>query len=127
MKQTLLDQAKAKKAEIDKDNKATKEEKDAAKAEVDKIIDKANKAIDNANSNDDVDKVQVTFTSKLKEVKVKIVKKPKAQETILNVARKQKAKIDALVGLTDEQKNKAKNMIDEIVKNALEKLDNDIK
>lgn len=52
--------------------------------------------------------------------------KPKAQETILNVARKQKAKIDALVGLTDEQKNKAKNMIDEIVKNALEKLDNDI-
>lgn len=42
--------------------------------------------------------------------------KPKAQETILNVARKQKAKIDALVGLTDEQKNKAKNMIDEIVK-----------
>ena len=48
MKQTLLDQAKAKKAEIDKDNKATKEEKDAAKAEVDKIIDKANKAIDNA-------------------------------------------------------------------------------
>ena len=26
------------------------------------------------NSNDDVDKVQVTFTSKLKEVKVKIVK-----------------------------------------------------
>lgn len=74
MKQTLLDQAKAKKAEIDKDNKATKEEKDAAKAEVDKIIDKANKAIDNANSNDDVDKVQVTFTSKLKEVKVKIVK-----------------------------------------------------
>ena len=126
VKQTLLDQAKAKKAEIDKDNKATKEEKDAAKAEVDKIIDKANKAIDNANSNDDVDKVQVTFTSKLKEVKVKIVKKPKAQETILNVARKQKAKIDALVGLTDEQKNKAKNMIDEIVKNALEKLDNDI-
>ncbi|PTL07174.1 SasC/FmtB family protein, partial [Staphylococcus haemolyticus] len=50
-KQTLLDQAKAKKAEIDNNNNATKEEKDAAKAEVDKIIDKANKAIDNANTN----------------------------------------------------------------------------
>ena len=74
MKQTLLDQAKAKKQKSIRIIKATKEEKDAAKAEVDKIIDKANKAIDNANSNDDVDKVQVTFTSKLKEVKVKIVK-----------------------------------------------------
>ncbi|MGV3096212.1 SasC/FmtB family protein [Staphylococcus borealis] len=125
-KQTLLDQAKAKKAEIDKNHNATKEEKDAAKAEVDKIIDKANRAIDNANTNDDVDKVQVNFTSKIKEVKIKIVKKPQARKNILNIARKQKAKIDNLNGLTDEQKNKAKNMIDEIVKNALEKLENDI-
>ena len=74
MKQTLLDQAKAKKQKSIRIIKQLKKKKDAAKAEVDKIIDKANKAIDNANSNDDVDKVQVTFTSKLKEVKVKIVK-----------------------------------------------------
>ena len=73
MKQTLLDQAKAKKQKSIRIIKQLKK-KNAAKAEVDKIIDKANKAIDNANSNDDVDKVQVTFTSKLKEVKVKIVK-----------------------------------------------------
>ncbi|WP_353060398.1 DUF1542 domain-containing protein [Staphylococcus borealis] len=125
-KQTLLDQAKAKKAEIEKNNNATKEEKDAAKAEVDKIIDKVNKAIDNANTNDDVDKVRVNFTSKINEVKIKIVKKPQAKKNILERARKQKAKIDNLNGLTDEQKNKAKNMIDEIVKNALEKLENDI-
>ena len=73
MKQTLLDQAKAKKQKSIRIIKQLKKKK-TAKAEVDKIIDKANKAIDNANSNDDVDKVQVTFTSKLKEVKVKIVK-----------------------------------------------------
>ena len=72
MKQTLLDQAKAKKQKSIRIIKQLKKKK--ASAEVDKIIDKANKAIDNANSNDDVDKVQVTFTSKLKEVKVKIVK-----------------------------------------------------
>ncbi|MHB7913801.1 SasC/FmtB family protein [Staphylococcus haemolyticus] len=125
-KQTLLDQAKAKKAEIDNNNNATKEEKDAAKAEVDKIIDKANKAIDNANTNDDVDKVHVTFTTKLKEVKVKIVKKPEAQKIILEVANKQKDKIDQLVGLTDEQRNKAKYLIDEIVRKALDKLNKDI-
>ncbi|MCH4483335.1 DUF1542 domain-containing protein [Staphylococcus haemolyticus] len=125
-KQTLLDQAKAKKAEIDNNNNATKEEKEAAKAEVDKIIDKANKAIDNANTNDDVDKVQVTFTTKLKEVKVKIVKKPEAQKIILEVANKQKDKIDQLVGLTDEQRNKAKYLIDEIVRKALDKLNKDI-
>ncbi|PTK74670.1 YSIRK signal domain/LPXTG anchor domain surface protein [Staphylococcus haemolyticus] len=125
-KQTLLDQAKAKKAEIDNNNNATKEEKDAAKAEVDKIIDKANKAIDNANTNDDVDKVQVNFTTKLKEVKVKIVKKPEAQKIILEVANKQKDKIDQLVGLTDEQRNKAKYLIDEIVRKALDKLNKDI-
>ena len=93
MKQTLLDQAKAKKQKSIRIIKQLKEEKDAAKAEVDKIIDKANKAIDNANSNDDVDKVQVTFTSKLKEVKVKIVKNLRLKETILNVARKQKLKL----------------------------------
>ncbi|MFS4464802.1 SasC/FmtB family protein [Staphylococcus haemolyticus] len=125
-KQTLLDQAKAKKAEIDNNNNATKEEKDAAKAEVDKIIDKANKAIDNANTNDDVDKVHVTFTTKLKEVKVKIVKKPEAQKIILEVATKQKDKIDQLVGLTDEQRNKAKYLIDEIVRKVLDKLNKDI-
>lgn len=125
-KQALLDLAKAKKAEIDKNHNATKEEKDAAKAEVDKIIDKSKRAIDNANTNDDVDKVRVNFTSKINEVKIKIVKKPQAKKNILERARKQKAKIDNLNGLTDEQKNKAKNMIDEIVKNALEKLENDI-
>lgn len=125
-KQTLLDQAKAKKAEIDNNNNATKEEKDAAKAEIDKIIDKANKAIDNANTNDDVDKVQVNFTTKLKEVKVKIVKKPEAQKIILEVANKQKDKIDQLVGLTDEQRNKAKYLIDEIVRKVLDKLNKDI-
>lgn len=74
MKQTLLDQAKAKKQKSIRIIKQLKKKKTQRKAEVDKIIDKANKAIDNANSNDDVDKVQVTFTSKLKEVKVKIVK-----------------------------------------------------
>ena len=69
MKQTLLDQAKAKKQKSIRIIKQLKKKKTQRKAEVDKIIDKANKAIDNANSNDDVDKVQVTFTSKLKEVK----------------------------------------------------------
>ncbi|WP_210135221.1 SasC/FmtB family protein [Staphylococcus sp. GDX8P80P] len=125
-KQALLDLAKAKKDEIDKNHNATKEEKDAAKAEVDKIVDKANRAIDNAKTNDDVDKVQVNFTSKIKEVKIKIVKKPQAKKNILEEARKQKNKIDNLNGLTDEQRNKAKNVIDEIVKNALEKLNKDI-
>ncbi|WP_353061491.1 DUF1542 domain-containing protein [Staphylococcus borealis] len=125
-KQAIDELVKAKKSEIDNNKNATKEEKDAAKAEVDKIIDKVNKAIDNANTNDDVDKVRVNFTSKINEVKIKIIKKPQAKKNILERARKQKAKIDNLNGLTDEQKNKAKNMIDEIVKNALEKLENDI-
>ena len=74
MKQTLFRSSESKKQKSIRIIKQLKKKKDAAKAEVDKIIDKANKAIDNANSNDDVDKVQVTFTSKLKEVKVKIVK-----------------------------------------------------
>lgn len=42
--------------------------------------------------------------------------KPKAQETILNVARKQKAKIDALVGLTDEQKIKRRTWLMKLLK-----------
>ncbi|UDI77993.1 DUF1542 domain-containing protein [Staphylococcus taiwanensis] len=125
-KQALLNQAKTKKAEIDKNNNATKEEKDAAKSEVDKIIDKANQVIDQVNTNDDVDKVQVNFASKINEVKIKIVKKLQAKKNILEEARKQKNKIDNLNGLTDEQRNKAKNMIDEIVKNALVKLNKDI-
>ncbi|WP_241958829.1 DUF1542 domain-containing protein, partial [Staphylococcus haemolyticus] len=57
---------------------------------------------------------------------MKIVKKPEAQKIILEVANKQKDKIDQLVGLTDEQRNKAKYLIDEIVRKALDKLNKDI-
>ncbi|WP_210130248.1 SasC/FmtB family protein [Staphylococcus sp. GDX8P54P] len=117
--------AKTKKSEIDKNHQATHEEKEVSKSEVDNIIKKAKKAIDHAATNNDVDKVHAKFKNEISKVQVIAKKKQAAKDRIKTIAQQQKEKINHQNGLTDEQKQKAMHLINEITRKALLKIDND--
>ena len=67
----------AKKAEIDQNQEATKEEKDAAKAKVDEEATKAKAAISQASTNNDVDQAKTSSVTTISSIQPDIVKRQK--------------------------------------------------
>ena len=72
----------AKKAEIDQNQEATKEEKDAAKAKVDEEATKAKNNIDQSTTNNDVDQAKTDGASAITKIQPDVVKKSEAKRAI---------------------------------------------
>ncbi len=125
-KKIIDEVAAAKKAEIDKNDNATKEEKDIAKKAVDNVINKAKEEIQKSTTNQQVDDVTAKFTKDAKEIQVHAVKKAKALEELMKKAAEQKAKIDSIRNVSENKKAEAKRKIDTIVEEAKRIFEKDI-
>ena len=104
-----------KKAEIDKNRDATKEEKDAAKTKMDEAANKAKQTIDQATDNNGVDTNKTTGINEITSIQPETVKKTVAKQTIDNVAKTKKEQADQTPNATKEEKDTAKNKVDEEV------------
>ena len=104
-----------KKAEIDKNRDATKEEKDAAKTKMDEAANKAKQTIDQATDNNGVDTNKTTGINEITSIQPETVKKTAAKQTIDNVAKTKKEQADQTPNATKEEKDTAKNKVDEEV------------
>ncbi|MEA3633703.1 DUF1542 domain-containing protein, partial [Acinetobacter baumannii] len=78
-KRAIDDAVTAKKAEIDQNQEATKEEKDAAKAKVDEEATKAKNNIDQSTTNNDVDQAKTDGASAITKIQPDVVKKSEAK------------------------------------------------
>ncbi|MGX0351626.1 SasC/Mrp/FmtB intercellular aggregation protein [Staphylococcus hominis] len=110
--------ASARKVEIDKDNNATVEEKEAAIAKIDQEVTKAKAQIHQALKNENVDTAKTNGTNFINAIQPEITKKMKARETIDEVARAKKEAIDRTLDATTEEKEAAKAKVDQAVTEA---------
>ncbi|MEJ7427361.1 DUF1542 domain-containing protein, partial [Staphylococcus haemolyticus] len=110
--------AQAKKAEIDQTPNATDEEKAEAKAKVDEAVKIAKENIDKSLNNNEVDESLNKGELKIKNVQTTVIAKEKAIKHLMDIATKQKAKIDSNQFATDEEKSTAKHKIDQIINKA---------
>ncbi|MEB7460736.1 DUF1542 domain-containing protein [Staphylococcus borealis] len=126
-RQAIIDQANAKKSEIDRTPNATDEEKAAAKAKVDEAVNNTKAAIDQATNNAGVDAAKSSGLDAINQVQPVVVKKDDAKTAIDEAARAKKVEIDQTPNATDEEKaaakvdeavNSAKNAIDQATNNA---------
>ncbi|MCE4992000.1 SasC/FmtB family protein [Staphylococcus haemolyticus] len=117
-KKAIEDEVIAKKAEIDQNQEATKEEKDAAKAKVDEAVRIAKENIDKSLNNNEVDESLNKGELQIKNVHTTVIAKEKALKHLMDIATKQKAKIDSNQFATDEEKSRAKHKIDQIINKA---------
>ncbi|MDS3833011.1 SasC/FmtB family protein [Staphylococcus hominis] len=115
--------ASARKVEIDKDNNATLEEKEAAKSKVDEAATEARNNINRALSNNDVDQVVHNSTASINNIQPDIVKKEQAKRGIDTQAKIKKAIIDQTSDATTEEKEAAKSKVDEEVTKAKHSID----
>ncbi|MCE0455200.1 DUF1542 domain-containing protein [Staphylococcus haemolyticus] len=116
---TAIDNAaRTKKAEIDQTPNATEEEKAAAKAKVDEAVKIAKENIDKSLNNNEVDESLNKGELKIKNVQTTVIAKEKAIKHLMDIATKQKAKIDSNQFATDEEKSTAKHKIDQIINKA---------
>ncbi|MGY3752228.1 DUF1542 domain-containing protein, partial [Staphylococcus haemolyticus] len=116
---TAIDNAaRTKKAEIDQTPNATEEEKAAAKAKVDEAVKIAKENIDKSLNNNEVDESLNKGELKIKNVQITVIAKEKVIKHLMDIATKQKAKIDSNQFATDEEKSTAKHKIDQIINKA---------
>ncbi|MFS9046218.1 DUF1542 domain-containing protein [Streptococcus mitis] len=107
-KQAIDDALKAKEAAIDANNDLTDEEKTAAKADAKAKADAAKQAIDNATTNDAVEKAKNDGVTSVSSVSPTAQAKPAAKQAIDDALKAKEAAIDANNDLTDEEKTAAK-------------------
>ncbi|WP_241959972.1 SasC/FmtB family protein [Staphylococcus haemolyticus] len=122
-KKAIEDEVIAKKAEIDQNQEATKEEKDAAKAKVDEEATKAKQAIDNATTNESVDQAKTQGVTTITSIQPETNKKAEAKRDIDEVAKAKKQEIDSNINATKEEKDVAKSKVDEEVTKAKNVID----
>ena len=116
---TAIDNAaQAKKTEIDQTPNATEEEKSVAKAKIDEAVKIAKENIDKSLNNNEVDKSLNKGELQIKNVHTIVIAKEKALKHLIDIATKQKAKIDSNQFATDEEKSRAKHKIDQIINKA---------
>ena len=118
------DALKAKTAEIDARTDLTDEEKTAAKADTKAKADAAKQAIDNATTNDAVEKAKTAGTKEVKSINPAAVAKTEAKQAIDEVLKAKNAEIDARTDLTDEEKTEAKVEAKKKANAAKEAIDN---
>ena len=107
-KQAIDDALKAKNDAIDANNDLTDEEKTAAKADAKAKADAAKQAIDNATTNDAVEKAKNDGVTSVSSVSPTAQAKPAAKQAIDDALKAKEAAINANNDLTDEEKTAAK-------------------
>ena len=105
----------AKKKIIDQTPDATEEEKEVAKQKVDEEATKAKDNIDQATTNDAVDQAKTTGNTEINNIQPEVVKKSLARQAIDEVAKVKKEKINQMLDATEEEKEAAKQKVDEEV------------
>ncbi|MEJ7546388.1 DUF1542 domain-containing protein, partial [Staphylococcus hominis] len=105
----------AKKKIIDQTPDATEEEKEVAKQKVDEEATKAKDNIDQASTNDAVDQAKTTGNTEINNIQPEVVKKSLARQAIDEVAKVKKEKINQMLDATEEEKEAAKQKVDEEV------------
>ena len=123
-KKSIDEVLKAKTDEIDSRTYLTDEEKTAAKAEAKAKADEAKVAIDNATTNDAVEKAKTAGTKEVKSINPAAVAKIEAKQAIDEVLKAKNAEIDARTDLTDEEKTEAKVEAKKKANAAKEAIDN---
>ena len=107
-KKAIDDALKAKNDEIDARTDLTDEEKTVAKADAKSKADAAKQAIDNATTNDAVEKAKTDGATSVDSVNPTAQAKPVAKKAIDDALEAKNDKIDARTDLTDEEKATAK-------------------
>ena len=107
-KKAIDDALKAKKDEIDARTDLTDEEKTVAKADAKSKADAAKQAIDNATTNDAVEKAKTDGATSVDSVNPTAQAKPVAKKAIDDALKAKNDAIDARTDLTDEEKIAAK-------------------
>ncbi|TRL63907.1 DUF1542 domain-containing protein [Staphylococcus hominis] len=105
----------AKKKIIDQTPDATEEEKEVAKQKVDEEATKSKDNIDQASTNDAVDQAKTTGNTEINNIQPEVVKKSLARQAIDEVAKVKKEKINQMLDATEEEKEAAKQKVDEEV------------
>ncbi|TRL98506.1 DUF1542 domain-containing protein, partial [Staphylococcus hominis] len=113
----------AKKKIIDQTPDATEEEKEVAKQKVDEEATKAKDNIDQASTNDAVDQEKTTGNTEINNIQPEVVKKSEARQAIDEVAKVKKEKINQMLDATEEEKEAAKQKVDEEVIKAKNNID----
>ena len=113
----------AKKKIIDQTPDATEEEKEVAKQKVDEAATKAKGNIDQASTNDAVDQEKTTGNTEINNIQPEVVKKSEARQAIDEVAKVKKEKINQMLDATEEEKEVAKQKVDEEVIKAKHNVD----
>ncbi|MGX0126443.1 SasC/FmtB family protein [Staphylococcus hominis] len=117
-RQAIDDEATIKKAEIENNHNATKEEKDVARQKVDEEVIKAKNNISQSTTNSDVEIAKESGKHAIDEIQPEIVKKSVAKQTIDELAKQKKAEIDQTPNATKEEKDAAKQKVEEAVMRA---------
>ncbi|RIO53697.1 DUF1542 domain-containing protein, partial [Staphylococcus hominis] len=117
-RQAIDDEATIKKAEIENNHNATKEEKDVARQKVDEEVIKAKNNIAQSTTNSDVEIAKESGKHAIDEIQPEIVKKSVAKQTIDELAKQKKAEIDQTPNATKEEKDAAKQKVEEAVMRA---------
>ncbi|MEB5575645.1 DUF1542 domain-containing protein [Staphylococcus hominis] len=117
-RQAIDDEATIKKAEIDNNHNATKEEKDVARQKVDEEVIKVKNNIAQSTTNSDVEIAKESGKHAIDEIQPEIVKKSVAKQTIDELAKQKKAEIDQTPNATKEEKDAAKQKVEEAVMRA---------
>ncbi|MBS9539508.1 SasC/FmtB family protein [Staphylococcus hominis] len=114
-RQAIDDEATIKKAEIENNHNATKEEKDVARQKVDEEVIKAKNNIAQSTTNSDVEIAKESGKHAIDEIQPEIVKKSVAKQTIDELAKQKKAEIDQTPNVTKEEKDAGKQKVEEAV------------
>ncbi|MCE4989318.1 DUF1542 domain-containing protein [Staphylococcus hominis] len=117
-RQAIDDEATIKKAEIENNHNATKEEKDVTRQKVDEEVIKAKNNIAQSTTNSDVEIAKESGKHAIDEIQPEIVKKSVAKQTIDELAKQKKAEIDQTPNATKEEKDAAKQKVEEAVMRA---------
>ncbi|MEN2051952.1 DUF1542 domain-containing protein, partial [Staphylococcus hominis] len=117
-RKAIDDEATIKKAEIENNHNATKEEKDVARQKVDEEVIKAKNNIAQSTTNSDVEIAKESGKHAIDEIQPEIVKKSVAKQTIDELAKQKKAEIDQTPNATKEEKDAAKQKVEEAVMRA---------
>uniref|UniRef100_UPI001562AD6D DUF1542 domain-containing protein n=1 Tax=Streptococcus sp. 3613 TaxID=2582639 RepID=UPI001562AD6D len=122
-KDALEQEATTKIAAIDRDGSLTKEEKDAAKEAVNDALQKAKDRVDSANTADDVEREKTTGNSTIRDVPQNGTTKQNAKDALEQEATTKIAAIDRDGSLTKEEKDAAKEAVNDALQKAKDRVD----
>ncbi|MCC3754475.1 SasC/FmtB family protein [Staphylococcus capitis] len=115
---------KTKQDQINQTPNATQEEKNEALTRLTQAKEAALQAINNSQSNDNVDQAQTNGIQSLEGTNATVSKKQQAKENINNIAQNHNNEIDSNNAATTEEKEAAKNLVNAAINNINTNIDN---